>query len=55
MIREVASNHRLDGAVESFCLPIRLGMIGCRERVVHVEYTTDVLEELISEVFTVVG
>ena len=55
MVREIASNHRFDCPVEAFGLPIGLGMIGCRERVVHVENLAYTLKELRSETAAIVG
>lgn len=44
MISGVASNYGLGGAVESFCLPIGLGMIGRREQILNVQYLVGTLK-----------
>lgn len=55
MIRKVASNHRCDGAVESFWVPIGLRVIGRRERIVDVQYHENDLKKLSGEASTIVG
>lgn len=54
IIREVASNHRFGGVVESIVLPIGLRMVGYGEGAVNVQYFLDALRKISSEARTTV-
>lgn len=55
MIHEVTFNHRFDSAVELFCLPIGLLVIGLGERILNVQYLAQALAKLSGEASTIVS
>lgn len=55
VIREEISRHRLDGAIDSFRLLVRLEMIGLREQIMNIQYLADDLKKPSGGAFAVVG
>ena len=55
MLFDITAHGGHDCPIESLDLAIRLWMVSRRERVVHVQDSRDVQEELRRELFTVVG